>query len=301
MFSVIKKIINKFSKGLILLLWIYLLAFAAMFAATNSVSKHVFGIFDFSTRFYSFSFLLDDDREAVKPSAELRKYLRRFNSNPPPIESILEKFMIKPHWTDRNIKPKNDGIDIKVWKQAQYRRLFEKTQQKLTLLSLDNTVNLKNVAIAFDEIVPIAFINNEEERVVHSLPAIAINWVIAERPRTKLKKARSQLIDTFVLLMVLGAFGSLIFLTRDYIVYPEDTSIETYIFRPILGMFLAIAMFIVDIAAHTIISQADIFEVRKETLYLLAFAAGLLSEQAYTLVQGRARKVLTPENPISED
>ncbi len=87
--------------------------------------------------------------------------------------------------------------------------------------------------------------------------------------------------------MVLGAFGSLIFLIMDYIKLRNSSSIEAYIIRPIMGCLLAVAMFVVDIAAHTVISEANIFSVRHETLYLLAFAARLLSEQAYQAVDNR--------------
>jgi hypothetical protein len=55
-----------------------------------------------------------------------------------------------------------------------------------------------------------------------------------------------------------------------------------------MGCLLAVAMFVVDIAAHTLISSSNIFSVRHETLYLLSFAAGLMSERAYLAVDSRA-------------
>ena len=260
-FRWISQILRRFTKGVLLIVWIYVLCMSAMYAASNSVSKIVFEIFDYRIGFYTVFF----DREYLDdPSSELRRYLRRFSETPPPIESVIEQFLNNPHWSERDIKTQN-GENDKQWKRDQYRRLFEKVDQRLSVIALDETVDPKTVKIDFNEIIPSVFVNTQEERVSHNLPKIAINWVVAERPRIKSRAASRTLIDTFVLLMVLGAFGSLIFLTRDYIVSEEETSIETYIFRPILGMFLAIAMFIVDIAAHSLISTSNVLDVRKES------------------------------------
>ncbi|MGB1799819.1 MAG: hypothetical protein ACPHLK_03200 [Gammaproteobacteria bacterium] len=288
--STLKLIIRKLTKGLFLIGWIWLLSIVALYAASNSVSKQVFELFEYNTVFYYFNYF---DQEEIDPGRELTRYLSRYRENPPPIESVIEMFLSRPHWTQINLESEGNISNHVYWKRHQYRRLFEKAHQKLTLIALDDTVNVKDAKINFEEVVPSTFIKLPFAAAgSFTIPPIAANWVMAERPRLKLRKARSQLIDTFVLLMVLGAFGSLIFLTRDYIVYEEASSLETYIFRPILGMFLAISMFIIDIAAHTVLSQSHIFEIRKETLYLLAFAAGLLSEQAYSLVEGKASKAL---------
>ena len=64
--------------------------------------------------------------------------------------------------------------------------------------------------------------------------------------------------------------------------------LSDYIFRPILGIFLAVAVFVVDILAHSIISTSSILEIRYEPLYILALGAGLLSETAYAWVRRNA-------------
>jgi hypothetical protein len=55
---------------------------------------------------------------------------------------------------------------------------------------------------------------------------------------------------------------------------------------------LALAVFVVDILGHSLISTADILQIRHETLYVLALAAGLLSEQAYNVLLGKASDAL---------
>jgi hypothetical protein len=44
------------------------------------------------------------------------------------------------------------------------------------------------------------------------------------------------------------------------------------------------AMFVLDVLAHSVVSTSDILKVRHETLYILALSSGLLSEQAYEVV-----------------
>jgi hypothetical protein len=58
------------------------------------------------------------------------------------------------------------------------------------------------------------------------------------------------------------------------------------------SIFLAIAMFALTTLAHAIVSNASILEMRHEPLYVLALAAGLLSEQAYAAVKIRAETAL---------
>ncbi|ETW93289.1 MAG: hypothetical protein ETSY1_39880 [Candidatus Entotheonella factor] len=93
---------------------------------------------------------------------------------------------------------------------------------------------------------------------------------------------------------MIGTFGSVIFLVRDFINLEDEsrTTLSAYLLKPILGMFLAIAVFIVDILGHATISSASILQIRHETLYVLALAAGLLSEQTYAVVSSRAQMAL---------
>jgi hypothetical protein len=100
---------------------------------------------------------------------------------------------------------------------------------------------------------------------------------------------------------VLGAFGALIFLIRDYITADQEKNLSDYIFRPVPGMFLAVAVFVVDILAHTVISSASILQIRYEPLYILALGAGLLSETAYDWVRRSADSAFTRRHEDEED
>ncbi len=65
-------------------------------------------------------------------------------------------------------------------------------------------------------------------------------------------------------------------------------------------MYLALAVFITDASIHTLISDAGIEEIKREPLFLLAFAAGLVSEQAYSVIVQRARETLKHERENQE-
>lgn len=283
---------QKIIKGILLLVWIYALSLTTMYAATSSISRLMFNMFDESKYFYSIEEF--EKEKVVSPTAELRKYInQRYNENPPPIESVIDSLLSNPGWTDRQLKIPANVDDKNTWLREQYRHLFTRIDQRLNAIVSDKSSDPNNIKFAFSDIIPDVFTDTSEERKHDiSLTKEAINWIISYREYISSKKTRGSLIDTFVMLMALGAFGSLIFLTRDYILSPETVRVESYIFRPVLGMFLAVAIFIVDIAAHTIVSSSDILSIRHETLYLLALAAGLLSEQAYSMVGNSAKNAL---------
>jgi hypothetical protein len=133
---------------------------------------------------------------------------------------------------------------------------------------------------------------DQSEKKYITLPQEVVTWIEEERIRSDYYNQRTDLIDTFIIVMLIGAFGSLIFLIRDYIERQELTSIASLIFRPILGMFLAMAVFIVAMFGQSMVSTAKMDQARPETLYLLALAAGLLSEDAYNAVVKRAKEAL---------
>jgi hypothetical protein len=120
-----------------------------------------------------------------------------------------------------------------------------------------------------------------------------IQWIAEQRVNDDLKKQRGELMDTFLLLMVLEAFGSLIFLTKGFIDQDQTTTFAACIFRPVFGIFLAMAMFVFDMPAHSIVSTFSALQVRHETLCILALASGILADQAYTIVSRRAQSILS--------
>jgi hypothetical protein len=250
----------------------------------------------------TFDFFLGQGAE-LSPSQHLANYLRKYD-NPPPLEALLDRILVRPSWNERDIAQyfpnpqKGESTEDYTmaksrWLAEQYDGLFRRVDSILQALVSDPTANVDRLLIATPEI-PSVF--RREAGVIASddkieLSGVVATWIKEQRMRDAESKERKSLIDTFFLLMVLGAFGSLIFLSKAYI-EREDQNLAAYVFRPILGMFLAVAVFIIDIAAHSIISTANILQTRHETLFLLALAAGILSEQAYEVVSVRAKAVL---------
>ncbi len=283
-------VIRRLVKGVLLATWIYFLGFFALISASNSASDF------FSTQYFgglpiSFRQIYPyDDEGGLTPRQHLARYLR-YEDHPAPIDAVLDVLISDPKWSDRSLTVQDDLIGTPGWYAEQYTDLFGKIEKNLGAIVGDRSLDPKAASITLN--VPIAFRKIDEDAAITGpLPQEAITWVAEERALINAEKVRRELFDTFMLLIVLGAFGSLIFLTRDYIAKEVETSIAAYFFRPILGIFLAIAMFVLDILAHSIISTADMLEIRPEPLYLLALASGLLSEQAYEVVLLRSKAAL---------
>jgi|GEM_PF-2433503 hypothetical protein len=275
-------------KGVILLIWIVVLFIGAVAASKNYISQLVFEKINLNR--YRFSLLYGRSAH-VTPYGELERFLKSYDGTPPPIESVADSLVKDPSWIseERIHVPANE--DPERWKREQYQTLFQRIAQNLQAIAYDKNIDPHTLKLSFAQLIPDSLIASDADKdmsVRAPLPAEAINWVLQERKRIKSRAEARKLVDTFGLLMVIGAFGSLIFLTRDYIVSRKRVSMAAYIFRPILGMFLAVSMFILDMAAQTLISEAEIYQIRHETLYLLALAAGLLTEKAYFILNLKA-------------
>lgn len=283
-------------KGAILFIWIIFLVYSAGWAARGKASIEIINFFEnpFSvgqTFEYSTSFTIVAEPKILSGS----QYLRRFKAqisvleNPVPISPVLDRLI--PGWESRYLIFSQD-LDIKPdYVEQEHYGQFSRIEQRLLAVSANKNIDPKSYKIGAD-VISQAFGGSGLNTVAYSLPLEVVAWIEEDRRVRQFLLDRAALIDTFLLLIVLGALGSLIFLTRDYISLESATGLAAYFFRPILGMFLAMAMFILDILAHAVISEAGILEVRAETLYVLAFAAGLLSEQAYSAVSTRAQAAL---------
>lgn len=297
----ITRLSRRITKGILLALWICILIVLAGLASSSQASRFITGLFEPSYRYSGIYFR--SHYENRSPTEHLRDYLGN-SMYPPPIDAVLTVMITNPSWSERDIASKYQGPQSgaskevkeakRKWVDEQHNKLFSKVENKLRAISRDRSIDPNNVTIDM-KIIPGVFKGSGAEPTNSEaiwLPPEAVAWTQEERSRRDVEEQRYALIDTFLLLIVLGAFGSLIFLTRDYIEREEKTTLEAYLFRPILGMFLAMAMFLVDILAHSMVSTAGILKIRHETLYLLAFAAGLLSEQAYEVVSLRAQAAL---------
>jgi hypothetical protein len=264
------------AKGAILILWIATLIWGAVAAVNGKSSKLILSYFGDS--------FFDNTQVENKnsPRAWLVDYSKMLVGRLP-LASLLESAL--PGWDKNDYSPKLSHDD--------YVDLFDRATDRLYSYSADAKFDPSSGQIGTD-FVPSAFRQNRTlDKVINLTPDVR-TWIESDRESNKAYLSKLKLIDTFVLLIIIGAFGSLIFLTRDYVMNQEEkmTPLSSYLFRPILGIFLAVSMFVVDIAANTVVSTSDILQVRRETLFLLALAAGLLSDKAYAFIDRKARGAL---------
>lgn len=230
----------------------------------------------------------------LPPAAMLEDYLNYY-SDPPPLAVVLDSIIRDDIWRDASLVWREKNFPDVHRYQIEYHSLFVAVHQHLKTLARQKQVpgaaaeppHLKN------SVIPSVFrkyrVRSNDGRLL--LPDEARLWIEEERARTKLAKTREDLANTFLILIALGAFGSLIFLIRDFM-EAESTRLAAYLFRPLWGMFLALAIFILDIWGHAMLSESGLANIRHETLFALALAAGLLSEQAYQYVVLRVTKLL---------
>jgi len=285
--------------------WIFILLGLAVMATNNRASKVISETSEIVLKWLS-SGSADPDIIYKGEKYSPREYLE-FHTNKDPgragrIESILDVIFIYPKWTNRILTFQNrDSLKTgsvnyekakNLWRYNQYIDLFTRVELKLQTFIQISSLEPEDLII-HTQMVPMAFAKGYSQVPQNiKITANVVGWIQDQRAIYLVDKERLKLIDSFLILIVLGAFGSMIFLTRDYITKTKYTTLQSYIFRPIFGMFLAMAMFIFDLLTHSIISTSDISALRSEPLYVLAFAAGLLSEQAYEYVRMRADTAL---------
>lgn len=294
-------------KGVILAAWIGLLVWLAGLAASGKASQSILELFRPSPYDY-----LDSD---TSQNQLLAAYLSKYDDDSrPPIEAILDLIIKNPSWNERDISlqfpeqrpnEKNDNYSYENrrsrWVREHSFALFGRVDSILKSIVSDKSADPKELSISIPEIPAVYKVNISKQPASINLPRSVAAWVADQRLRDEATKQRNSLIDTFFILIVLGAFGSLIFLTKDYIQDDVKTNLAAYFFRPILGIFLSVAIFVIDMVAHSVISTADILKMRHETLFVLALAAGLLSEQAYAIVSYRAQNALNKLKEKSDD
>jgi len=281
---------SRLLRGFILIVWIIVLSLLAY----GSISKHLANLILRESR----PEILNRDKKKPEldnnyPTGDqVLSEFRMNNPEVPPIDALLDS-IFPPTWVEakkleEDCMYEEDCMCIEGQRESItrfYENLFLKITRRLWSIARDESVDPKIERIE-KSMFPIEFqkLIEENPEKDFKLPLEIQNWVVRERKRFKKKS----LVNTFLILSVLGAFGALIFLIRDYLSSSEKTKMSDYIFRPILGIFLAMAIFIVDVFAHSIISTSNIVQIRYEPLYVLALAAGLLSEKVYNVIQRRA-------------
>lgn len=285
-------------KGLLLLGWVFLLLSLAAVAWSGRASVHI-------GKFYTWILGPDDSDQssqirARSPALALWQDYREQFEWPPPVDTMFSE--LAPDWTDfermlarlaANHESPAQAIleDPEATESGELADLYLEAFRRISERLYDIVEANERLDMEFVDASEIPPVFRSEDRDSAPLPSAVRRWVRAERVRLRASERRDTLVDTFLMLVVLGAFGSLIFLARDY-VREQDESIAAYVFRPMLGAFLGMAMFVIDVLLHSVISTAGMTQIRREPLYLVAFAAGLLSEQAYGIVQTRAETAL---------
>jgi hypothetical protein len=139
-------------------------------------------------------------------------------------------------------------------------------------------------------VVGYPFVDKTETRMV-DLPVDAITWMKRLPQGQREASERDLLFDSLVCAISLGSLGSLVYLIADLLMGGKD-SVLSFGLRPLLGIFMSVAFFVVLVVAHSLISTSTQSDVRFSTMYGIALAAGLLSDKAYQMLKRKLSESL---------
>ncbi|EJU9868675.1 hypothetical protein Q6U64_004429 [Vibrio vulnificus] len=276
-------------KPLILIIWYMILLVVSSIAYTEKASDVLEKI---STQFVEVPFGLISYSEANYQQGNTPiSYLWHDFSGVSPAHVILDLLnKTIPGWENHYRQGNNGGnpSPLNEWQKEQYFNLF---------ISFDNFLEsyLTKKSLSLDsEMIDKSVVTHEfrkyvTENEIH-LPDSAKQWIATSVVATSETENKTSLADTFLVLVVLGVFGSLIFLTKDLLSSHDANSVLAYIFRPVFGMALSIAVFIVAILAHSVMTTAPLEDIRTETMYILGLGAGILADTAYNYLKNKAEQ-----------
>jgi hypothetical protein len=230
------------------------------------------------------------------------KYRGQSETSVPPIAVVLDRLQVSVNWRDAKEIDSANGPNVGAPTWNDYCNLFDIAAKRLEAIAdFSPEVSVGNTLKISNNIMPSRFRSTDVE--IRSadgkqlqkfqkfqeqdidLPVEAALWVKARQAAIAARKSQISFLDLFILLIILGGFGSWIYLVRRHINPNIPVDLSEYFYRPPLGMALAIAVFIVNLTVHSFVSTSNITEVRRETLILLAFAAGLLSDKTYDFIE----------------
>jgi hypothetical protein len=278
--------LSRLVRGIVLIVWILGLSLVALASLEGTLAKVILSSREsvpvvVASKFGHLADKLSPDEKVCPKGDDVLADFLYFENNAPPIAIILDDIL--PGW--ETIKKCGEARPHDVY--SAYEDLFDKITVRLRSIARNENIDPKTVKIDNTSLPPAFQSLAKKTHIVVALPEVQ-DWVAEERIRIKDDEKARDLLNVFLLLSVLGAFGALIFLIRDYITLDEEKKISDYVFRPVLGIFLAVAVFVVDILAHSVISTSGILQIRYEPLYILALGAGLLSERVYEWIRGKA-------------
>ena len=309
------KVAEHIIKNACLITWAILLAFIGMQAVSGKASTTILNFAETivpnkkSQNSFECPSLTYDDSKISDALTQLcyynKEYLKKEGvdeTDIPPIAIVLDRLQLGVSWRDpKKIEEVNGGQELN---SQDYKNLFDIVAKRLNSLaqfSPDISVGSGNLKIN-NNIVPFKFRKADTFKEQDTeLPPEAILWVKTKQTSIESRKSQLVFLDLFILLIILGGFGSWIYLLRRYFDKETKTRLVEYFYRPPLGMALAIGVFIVNLSVHSFISDSGIKEVRKETLILLAFAAGLLSDKTYEFIEEEILRKHDDNQPNAND
>lgn len=232
----------RIGKGIILGAWVVVLLMFAGLAASGNTTKCTGEAFQYALdwvgdwfpdvpRQNDDTFLSSPERrksENLLPQQLLRQYLsRRYDSPRPPLGALLKEITAENNnWCDVDVAGKyrpasgNTAAEIEQgrnqWVKSQYRELFSTADQEIQAILADKSIDLNNPKGITIQVPSLPALFQGRSGTI-KVPRAVTLWVTEQRVRDDQKKQRDELINTFFLLIVLGAFGSLIFLTKEFI------------------------------------------------------------------------------------
>ena len=209
----------------------------------------------------------------------------------PPVEAILDLATNK-NWRNQKCTYKEIGTFA----------TFDRIERILIAFSSEPQIfegqEINTVSAMIPSGICLKGENSEDSRKVTEIIAISPeirHWINKESNYRKNRQKAINLFDTFVLLAALGAFGSIIFLINDFMSSEKETRrpIFEYALKPVFGMFLAIATFVIAIGTNGVINPSNVLSVNSQFIYLLGLGSGLLSDTAYKKLVERLSEVFT--------
>lgn len=286
------RIANKSKQLVILLVWfVFLLATATL--ATNGNPARFMSYYVAESWAY-----LANKQVQVTPAILLKEYTSAYET-PPPIGLVLDSVFEEKSWLSMDYYAKAKMLALTTNDQREvikniYFTLFDRINNHLEYIVQNYDPNKTDSNNRISATITLGY--PFSERTVHKtvlLPVEVTDWVLKIPEMRKHALEQEQFLNSLLLVTVLGALGSLIYAVKDITDSTKDTSVVTFALRPFFGIFLSIVLFVLFMVAHTLVSASGISNIRYSTIYVLALAAGLLSDQTYSVLVFKLNKALT--------